>query len=218
MASNSNFHRCDTSDNDKEPEKYIPIIKDGMLSLDKTPDHLVQIVQKNSSDSPLLRLPAELRTKIFDYVTSGSSVTLTMINCVGSNVEPWDTKPCLRSTVPSTYTPFEHDFALARTCRQIYHETSTMLFSNTAFHVRGPNGLLVFNRLLLPSQRNAVKTLEVDRPLRSPRLFTDGLGKPVSAMFPGLDSLTIEDEGLKASLIALGYLGKDDKVKMKHGE
>ncbi|KAJ4345844.1 uncharacterized protein N0V89_011979 [Didymosphaeria variabile] len=62
----------------------------GLLELSKAPDHLVAIVTKNATESPLLRLPAEMRNRIFRFASGGCEIHITRrpLRAVSSETPP----------------------------------------------------------------------------------------------------------------------------------
>ncbi|KAF2786465.1 hypothetical protein K505DRAFT_368215 [Melanomma pulvis-pyrius CBS 109.77] len=52
------------------------ISENGLLSLEKTPYHLVDIVKRNRTESRLLRLPSEIRNAIWQYALGNQVDTL----------------------------------------------------------------------------------------------------------------------------------------------
>lgn len=86
--------------------------------------------QKNSKDSPLLRLPAELRNRIFALVI-GQEKTITLWKHRGTN--HWDrpiADPRLSVLNRQAMRP-----ALLRTSRQIRRETVAVFYSTTIFRI-----------------------------------------------------------------------------------
>ena len=94
--------------------------KDGSLDLSETPAHMVEISRANGN-SPLLRLPAELRIHIWEEVFSDVTVHIDQPTCYYYIVR-------YRSTV-------ENHFEIPHLCRQIYAETAHMSFALTNFRV-----------------------------------------------------------------------------------
>jgi hypothetical protein len=68
-------------------------------------------MQPPGHQSPLLRLPAEIRNQIYEYVMCGQTIDLDVL-------------------------PPPNLFSLPRTCRQIYHETELLLYSGNTFRTR----------------------------------------------------------------------------------
>jgi hypothetical protein len=68
-------------------------------------------MQSLSHQSPLLRLPAEIRNQIYEYVMCNQTIAI--------NARP-----------PRSV------FSLPRTCRQIYHETELLFYSGNMFQTR----------------------------------------------------------------------------------
>lgn len=95
--------------------------------------------QRNKQTSRLLRLPAELRNRVFGYVFGGKSIALYIKNNVGSyggEIRPYSTPPDERfySTIHS-----QNDILKALTvCRQIYSECRDLPFSLSLFRYHDP--------------------------------------------------------------------------------
>ena len=107
------------------------------------------IYNRNSIESPLVRLPAELRNKIFGYVYGGMTIV-----CHGNRITiragPW-------ASSPPVYEPF---VALQQTCRQIYIETALLPFSKiNKFWYYGRESIHKMRSRLLIAQQNAISTI-----------------------------------------------------------
>ncbi|KAF2789250.1 hypothetical protein K505DRAFT_341422 [Melanomma pulvis-pyrius CBS 109.77] len=112
--------------------------REGLVSLD-IPEHLLPIAQKNSTNSPLLRLPAELRNKIYRYALG-------------------DMRIVIGSTGKSDIT-----IGLPGTCRQIYAETGTMVYQLNVFDfVLRIDYLRDWAEHRLRSQLEAVRAIKVN--------------------------------------------------------
>ncbi|KAH6879231.1 hypothetical protein BKA58DRAFT_436922 [Alternaria rosae] len=120
-----------SSDSDHDPHE------NGILdATPRTPD-VMAITQRNSATSPLLRLPAEVRNKIFTYVNSGLNVFLWNerfdpgVKPSGACWKPQvlighDASPLARPCLPSF-------LGLQATCRQIYNETALLPFPTNKY-------------------------------------------------------------------------------------
>jgi hypothetical protein len=101
------------ADNRSSPEAMskdqVTLPGNGMLSLENTPKHLESIVQRNIVQSSFLRLPGEVRNKIWEYTVGGHAIEfceykIPRVTKLGSNGVP-------------------------QIRRQVYHETANMAFS-----------------------------------------------------------------------------------------
>jgi len=112
-----------------------------MVDFSKSPVELTAITSRNAIESPLLRLPAELKNAIYGYVLGyGTYVALT-----------FGTRPVL---LPSR----RNYLALFATCRQIYVEAALLPFR----HYNLCASTLGLERVCLelcPVQRSAIRTL-----------------------------------------------------------
>ncbi|KAF2437384.1 hypothetical protein P171DRAFT_492132 [Karstenula rhodostoma CBS 690.94] len=118
----------------------VRLLQNGLLDLSETPDHLVATVKRNAIESPLLRLPAEIRNRIFQYALGGYTINVRrfkglciLVNCdcrryVGLKASR-DSYDCDGSRTRSTSMPFR----LREVCRQAYSETATLGFQLSKF-------------------------------------------------------------------------------------
>jgi len=100
--------------------------------------------ERNQTASPLLRLPGELRNKIYSYVFHGRSVTISLVCLRG-----------LTTPVPKT-SP-----SLLRVCRQIHCEASSLAIELTTFRSNNADDLREWFNELPQHQRNAVASIEL---------------------------------------------------------
>ncbi|KAL1604039.1 hypothetical protein SLS60_005631 [Paraconiothyrium brasiliense] len=160
----------------------VPLLQNGLLDLSKTPDHLIPIAQRNAIQSPLLRLPAEIRSKIFQYATGGGHFLIAMPH--EGNITD------LRRS--GVYLP--------QVSRQIYSETATLIFENNTFALdvdrmliswvpyRSEQLLPLFINALIPAQRASIRELEfigLNQLLPLAHRFQDR-EPPLTAVFPNL--------------------------------
>ncbi|KAF2437385.1 hypothetical protein P171DRAFT_492133 [Karstenula rhodostoma CBS 690.94] len=57
-------------------EQGVRLLENGLLDLSETPKHLVEVARSNAIESPLLRLPAEIRNRIFELALSGYDIEI----------------------------------------------------------------------------------------------------------------------------------------------
>lgn len=82
---------------------------------------------RENAQSPLLRLPPEIRNMIFRYAVGGMTFDFTTYD------RPWLHR--LQGWKPRVCNPIQNCFSLLRVCRQIYSETALLPFSANIFHV-----------------------------------------------------------------------------------
>ncbi|KAJ4345259.1 beta transducin [Didymosphaeria variabile] len=107
-------------------------LTNGLISMENTPPWLVDVVKRNALQSPLLRLPVEIRTMIWQYVKAGSFVNVRL---------SWMTSTCTKFGValvgPCTYLQdppqLPAAIRLREVCRQLYFELSQTAYSGTIF-------------------------------------------------------------------------------------
>lgn len=157
-------------------------LENGLVSMETPPDYLVETwgwyfyarnfsadlprIQKNATDSPLLRLPAEIRNTIFRYAVGGNKIRIERA-VVYRTSKKW------RENSNSLWhgrADHLHDrrfkaqgtaFHLPEVCRQIYAETATLGYATNIFilpctqglHQRfndsGPNGRQLLDTVCL---------------------------------------------------------------------
>ncbi|KAJ4345845.1 beta transducin [Didymosphaeria variabile] len=106
----------------------VPLLPNGLLDLSKTPDHLIPTVQHNATKSPLLRLPAEIRSNIFQYATSGTEFVIEPVN------QGHGRKVSIDDLSGRNTTDLRRiGMYLPQVSRQIYSETATLVFENNIF-------------------------------------------------------------------------------------
>ncbi|KAH6878825.1 hypothetical protein BKA58DRAFT_453056 [Alternaria rosae] len=153
----------------------------------KIPVHsdLMTIAKANSLQSPLLCLPAEIRNKIWEYAVGHHQIDIHDY----SHVRRWDiklthvTSPLNKGiNTSSSFVP--PTFAVPKVCRQMYVETSSMVYTHNNF---GFDNLDTFDRWILNralGQRRLVTS--VDIPFGYYSLYRDGFRKLLRRTFPGI--------------------------------
>ncbi|KAF1840433.1 uncharacterized protein K460DRAFT_208393 [Cucurbitaria berberidis CBS 394.84] len=172
--------------------KRVYRLKNGLVSLNKTPTDLVPVV-RNNSVSPLLQLPAEIRIQIWEHILGGMRILISTFT--GAYFRPEYSDNPLHTRLTTDH------LALLRVCRQIYNETATLTFSTNRFCFVGRSAFEEFLKSTKPAQRDALRRMVVDRPLmlfyihpknKRPRIVAD----PCEP-FPNLKTIIIEHWSLE---------------------
>jgi hypothetical protein len=118
---------------------------------------------RNRRNSPLLRLPGELRNRVYEYAMSGVTIS------VFPAPKPWSPAQ-LHAHVADTATALtamsspSDTISLTRVCRQIHVETRLLPFRAFTFHINSDGSFSKFVDSLLPIQRDAISTIEMSTP------------------------------------------------------
>lgn len=163
-------------------------------------------VKRNASSSPFLRLPGEVRNKIYGYVME--DLVLVVHKYCEDKVIPCAKQPSVAKRV----------FLLPQVCRQLYSETFVLLFKKaTILFSFYASGYEVFDCNGIIRERNPSKDPQV---LHKSRLdvITSVTLNPDSALmqgslFPNLQQLDVSAEGCGSSLTLL----KRDLLEKWHG-
>lgn len=108
---------------------------------------------KVNSETLLLRLPAEVRNRIWEYALGGKIFDVILIQtCRGRYVE--------EKTLIAPETFPENAHALLQVCRQIYRETALVPFSHNAFRFSEQRAF-EWARHLLRVQQNAMREVHI---------------------------------------------------------
>jgi hypothetical protein len=173
--------------------------------------------QVNSLESPLLRLPAEIRTKIFEYVLVGDkpfhidkvlprNMRTTLSNCPRQC-------PCRKAKTGCPFQPDSH-ISFLRVCRQIYDESSLMFYALNTFHLPLATHIVnAFATTLCEGQRHALRYIELPSSqfvneilLRHdiPHVWSERFikEKPLTELFPSLQSVKVREDRYCTAQIA----------------
>ena len=155
---------------------------------------------RNSTESPLLRLPGELRNRILGYVVGGHIVVLFDSPRSRPAGAPSGLPLQFRFTACSQ-TNFHDSYGMKRVsqsltvtlvCRQLYFESAPLLFEINSFNFRSVQAFELFAETLTSRQRSAIKTISIsynyvsttrlfstsgELPQIHPRLLLPGLSK-----------------------------------------
>ncbi|OAG11482.1 uncharacterized protein CC84DRAFT_1253940 [Paraphaeosphaeria sporulosa] len=116
---------------------------------------VVAITKRNSTKSPLFRLPGEIRNILYEYVTGHYSIYHTSDgHLIVGPIDPWDWR--------HTFVEFPsvaNLLALTLVCRQTYIESRLHIFTNNTFDTKN---FFYFQRRvenLSTEQKNAISTI-----------------------------------------------------------
>ncbi|KAF3001952.1 hypothetical protein E8E13_007211 [Curvularia kusanoi] len=137
----------------------------GLLNLEKTPAHLISVAQSNA-ESPLLRLPREIRDLIWKFACGGHYMT------TWSHSQPHGAPKIRKLTLHADrekgllarFRPSENvssAFSLPRVCRQVYSETALTAYRECVFVLDKPSDLRTIEETFLKVQRNAIVALDL---------------------------------------------------------
>jgi hypothetical protein len=145
-------------------------------------DHRPRV--KNNQDSPLLRLPPELRDRIWGFAIGAHVLRVVYTNSPANK------------TVVKIQPPFKENrntLALLRTCRQIYSETALLPYKSSTYSCDLWQPLSHGLRHMKRFQRAQIEDLQVEldlpwsrNPVRIQELCVDQL-----AILPGLKRVRI---------------------------
>ncbi|KAF1912418.1 hypothetical protein BDU57DRAFT_551267 [Ampelomyces quisqualis] len=107
----------------KRPARGFHRFRSGMLNV--TPKGGERDLVKSNQDSPLLRLPGELRNRIWEYVLGGRTLRPRLTPIPRSPEQLFQIAQELREPLLG--------FALLRTCRQVYMETALLPYKLNAY-------------------------------------------------------------------------------------
>lgn len=166
-------------------------------------------IQTNATQSPLLRLPPEIRNIIWGFATGYQSIDTRYINhhvpmdrTNGTMGRSESTGTTRESNADTAHIPLRDAtnkspsaFHLPEVCRQIYAETATMSYALNTFLVDILQDTWVTS--LLPAQREAIMQIEPDTGY-SHLLIMDVFPDPPiwTRTFPSLRRLVISNASL----------------------
>ncbi|KAF1997464.1 hypothetical protein P154DRAFT_578885 [Amniculicola lignicola CBS 123094] len=106
----------------------------------------LSIATKNAAESPLLRLPPEIRNRIFGYAMT------------------YDHFMCARQTMTGK---LDRLLSLQRVCRQTYAETTLSFFQNNTFYFFEKQEFVSCAKQLPTGARKAIKSVEKFTPVQA---------------------------------------------------
>ncbi|KAJ4341963.1 beta transducin [Ascochyta clinopodiicola] len=168
--------------------------RNGLLNLEKTPAHLVAIAKRNAFESPLLRLPAEIRNQIWSLAMGGQLVVLPDDQYV---------KGCAMKLGPGSYrhtgTKLLAAFHLPEVSRQVYSETALTSYQQNIFMLDYRN-LSTRNSVtrLMAAQRRAITKVEIGYDVLTHYLsvYECHFVKLITDLLPNLEVIFVTTEAL----------------------
>ncbi|KAI4926058.1 uncharacterized protein J4E92_006795 [Alternaria infectoria] len=111
----------------KRSHKKLRFHANGLLNVEQKTGKYLKIARQNQRNSPLLRLPAEIRHLIFGYALGGKTFHIDYNEYQG---------------IAKNMTVSKNTLALLAVCRQVFAETALLPFSSNTFSAIHPQ---VFN-------------------------------------------------------------------------
>ncbi|KAF1912483.1 hypothetical protein BDU57DRAFT_458390, partial [Ampelomyces quisqualis] len=116
----------------------------------------------NRQQSPLLRLPGELRNKVYEYAMTGITVTVHLAGRRGAETYALHANVAATPTTDAISTSdMNRVIGLTRVCRQIQVETHLLPFASITFHGVSNGSFLTFIDSLSNAQRDAISTVQI---------------------------------------------------------
>ncbi|KAL1603993.1 hypothetical protein SLS60_005585 [Paraconiothyrium brasiliense] len=167
--------------------------KNGLLdaSIPRNATHLMELedisAQRNSTQSPLLRLPPEIRNKIWEYAIGGF------------NIKVFRTRSCEHLKELSYYADDLSEklsrptFHLHKVCRQAYVETAPLIYTLNTFGFYKVSAMDRWIKLRPIGQLQLITSIEV--PFSYFSLYIQGLRTKFRKRFPNLKRIGLDEYG-----------------------
>ncbi|KAL6712110.1 hypothetical protein ACN47E_003153 [Coniothyrium glycines] len=129
-------------------------LENGLLNVDRKAGKHMKAIKANAN-SPLLRLPPEIRNMIWKYAVGGECIVLAPLDRLQLSAAGSTSQEFLR------YMGWrEQTSALFRVCRQIYSETALLPFECGTFTFKSPRAC-DWIRELLPRQQSMINEIHI---------------------------------------------------------
>ena len=145
----------------------LPMTRSNLSQVSFTPGH--------ASTSPFLRLPPEIRDRIYSFIFVNRFVIriqkiphrLTQTHCLYPFT--WDEHRHLRSGAhrcrgypfPSASEPQSLSLSLIKTCRQVYHEVTSLIYSTNTFEIDNLDNLIYLNQTIIPHRMASIRYMQL---------------------------------------------------------
>ncbi|KAF2266058.1 hypothetical protein CC78DRAFT_567145 [Lojkania enalia] len=161
-------------------KKRVYRLKNGTISLLHTPPNLLKATQHNAN-LPLLKLPPELRNKIYGYVLDNVEVE------IGSWRKSRIIDQASGKHIPARHSPL----LLPSICRQVHNETAGLVYERCVFSFSSKPTLIAWydDKIGKSFQLNAIRTIKTGH-----YFFGNGFEYEAgmfSELFPNLTTLII---------------------------
>ncbi|KAF2797889.1 hypothetical protein K505DRAFT_234490 [Melanomma pulvis-pyrius CBS 109.77] len=165
--------------------------RDGLLNTKiRARSKLMKIALENSTASPLLRLPGEIRDTIWRYAVGGHQVDMCghhrgfkyQYNRV--KIRPLGCE----ETTPSNFV--RPTFQLLQVCRQIYIEASHIVYTMNTFGFNNGDVMDRWIKSIPLGHKRAVASIDVPSMYMS--TYTMGTRKPLHRKFPNIKRIGID--------------------------
>jgi len=111
----------------------------------------------NGSHSPLLRLPAEIRNRVFQYALAGELIRPKLTDEILVARDTYCPAYMGKELHPSIYAPPSHRFSLLCVCRQVYAETAMLPYTLSTFTFISLHTIIYWLDSLLPQKRKLIQ-------------------------------------------------------------
>ncbi|OSS50740.1 hypothetical protein B5807_04087 [Epicoccum nigrum] len=128
-------------------------LKNGVLDISRKWTEHLDATESNSK-SPLLRLPPEIRNRIWEYTVGGKVLDVTYFQRYRSRRYVEEVTTISKDSFP------QHSHALLQACRQIYAETALLPFSKNTFRFEREQAF-EWARQLLKVQQNLLEKVHI---------------------------------------------------------
>lgn len=148
--------------------------------------------KRNSIVSPLLRLPGEIRTKIWKYTLGYHQIDIGHYSLkrswpIGHTLDVRPLRPA--GHFPSTLV--HPHFTLPKVCRQVYVESSAFIYTLNTFRFNNCTALDQWVKSLAPGQRRLVASVDV--PCDYMHKYRHGLRKSFCAKFENIERIGVDE-------------------------
>ncbi|KAI4631502.1 uncharacterized protein J4E87_002207 [Alternaria ethzedia] len=130
----------------KRSYKKVRFHENGLLNVETKTGKYLQIARQNQRNSPLLRLPAEIRHLIFGYVLGGKTFVIDHY---------------VNQDIAKNRTLLKNALALLVVCRQVFAESALLPFSSNTFSALHPQTLNMWIRDLPPPFAHAITSVRL---------------------------------------------------------
>ncbi|KAL5398192.1 hypothetical protein PMIN06_002992 [Paraphaeosphaeria minitans] len=169
----------------KQAEK----LKSGLLdvSIPQNATHLMKLAERNSTQSPLLRLPPEIRNKIWKYTVGGLEINIGEVGTVFPMKLSYATRPI--GANKNLINRPRVEFHLHRVSRQTYFEVAPFIYTMNTFSF---NFVSIVDRWVKCRALGQIQLVtSVNIPFRYFGLYVQGFRRTFRKKFPNIQRIGI---------------------------